>query len=490
MKPLSTALLAILLVTPCHAEETNKPPYNVLFIAIDDLRPELNCYGAEHIKSPNIDRLAASGVRFDQAHVQQAICMASRASIMSGIRPEKRGIYTGESVKDIMPDILTMNKFFAKNGYEVSSTGKIYHFGSDTKAQFGESYMEPEKTWKGSGYVGEKAIEILKENPGKYGPAYESADVADDRYPDGACTVLAVNKLVELKESGKPFFMAFGLTKPHLPFVAPQKYWDMYPEDSISLTDLPDRPKGSFKQAIRSGGELTNYAQTPEKYDDIDDDFARTLRRGYYACVSYADAQVGKVLDQLDELGLRENTIIVLWGDHGFKLGDYNSWGKWSNMDLDTRVPFIIAGPHAVKGAVCNEMVESLDLYPTLADLCGLEKPEHLEGKTLKPLLEKPDLKSEATEYVYSIWPDQRWTYDRTIMGYAVKSKGFNYVEWVKLKTGEVVGRELFDHSKDPQETRNVIDNPEYSSVVKKLAKKCQVRKDETDHDHAFKKLR
>lgn len=211
--------MATFLFTACQTQQEKQEkqgPYNVLFIAIDDLRTELNCYGAEHIKSPNIDRLAASGVRFTNAHVQQAICMASRASIMSGIRPEKHGIYTGESVEDMMPNVLTLNKFFKQNGYTISACGKIYHHSEDIKSQFGAEYMEPVQTWTGRGYVSEKAIKIRELDEDNAGPAYEYADVKDEAYKDGANTLLAINKLKELKEGGKPFFMAYLSLTCHL----------------------------------------------------------------------------------------------------------------------------------------------------------------------------------------------------------------------------------------------------------------------------------
>ena len=227
---------------PKSKETELKQPYNVLFIAVDDLRKELNVYGANHIKSPNIDQLANSGIRFDNAHVQQAICMASRASIMSGVRPEKHGIYTGESVRDVMPDVLTMNKFFSQNGYNIASTGKIYHYGEDTKEQFGNDYIEANGTWKGPGYVTQESFEKMEniEKTGR-GPAYESAEVNDTIYPDGMNTLNAMRKMEQLKKEGKPFFMAVGLIKPHLPFNAPQKYWDLYPRESIELTELTER---------------------------------------------------------------------------------------------------------------------------------------------------------------------------------------------------------------------------------------------------------
>lgn len=472
-------------------EPKQEAPYNVLFIAVDDLRTELNCYGAEHIESPNIDRLAESGVRFSSAYVQQAICMASRASLMSGIRPERNGIYTGEAVEDLMPDVLTMNKFFRENGYTVSTSGKIYHFSKDTSEQFGEELMKAKPVWFARGYNSEKAIEMVKANKeSSHGPAYEWAEVEDNAYPDGANTDLAVNKMVELKRGGKPFFLAVGLTKPHLPFNAPKKYWDMYPEESVSLSGVRERPEGSNKYTMRVSGELGNYVGMPRMFADVDEETALTLRRGYFACVSYADAQVGKLLNQLEALGLRENTIVVLWGDHGFKLGDYNSWCKWTNMDIDTRVPFMISVPGGKSGAVCDQMVETLDLYPTLADLCGFEAPDHVDGKSLRPLLENPSLESKDHEYAYTIWPDNRWQYAKTVLGYSVKDKRYNYVEWVQLSTGEVLERELYDHSKDPQETKNVVGNLEFAPVVTRLAAQVSIRKDNTDHDHGFKKIK
>ncbi|MGB5942937.1 MAG: sulfatase [Leeuwenhoekiella sp.] len=472
-------------------EKEIQQPYNVLFIAVDDLRTELNIYGAHHIKSPNIDQLANSGVRFDNAHVQQAICMASRASIMSGIRPERYGIYTGESVKDIMPDVLTMNKFFSKNGYSIASTGKIYHYAEDTKEQFGDDFVDAEGIWKGSGYVTQESFEQMKnsEKPGR-GPAYESAKVHDTIYPDGLNTLNAMRKMEELKDDGKPFFMAVGLMKPHLPFNAPQKYWDMYPRSSIELTDLTERPKNTSKYTVRPLGELTNYYGMPETFDEVTDSMATTLRRGYFASVSYIDAQVGNLLRKLKALGLEENTIVVLWGDHGFKLGDYNSWCKWSNMNIDTNIPLIFKVPNAAKGKVYKQPVEALDIYPTLAELCNLEKPGHLEGKSLVPFLTNSDYEPEAKMYAYSIWPDNRWTYDKTVLGYSVTDERYNYVEWVKLTSNEVLERELYDHKQDPEETINVVGDAEYSEIVAELSQKIQDRRNATDHDHDFRNLR
>ncbi|SNR65910.1 iduronate 2-sulfatase [Lutibacter agarilyticus] len=488
-------LFLILLIYPtissCQTKQKKQTPYNVLFIAVDDLRTELNCYGATHIKSPNIDRLAGSGVRFTNAHVQQAICMASRASIMSGIRPEKQGIYTGESVTDLLPNVLTMNKFFAQNGYEIASSGKIYHYTEDTKAQFGDTYIEPNPTWEAKGYVTEEGSEALKltKKPGN-GLPYEAAQVHDTIYPDGINTLNAMRKLEVLKKEGKPFFMAVGLIKPHLPFNAPQKYWDMYPKSSVGLSKLTERPENSSNYTMRYGGELGNYYGMPKLFEDVPDSTAISLRRGYYACVSYVDAQVGNLMNKLDELGLRENTIVVLWGDHGYKLGDYGSWCKWSNMNIDTNIPFIFNVPNGKKGQVYTHPVEALDIYPTLAELCQLKQPSHLEGKSLVPILKNPKKESKTKSYAYSIWPDNRWNYDKTVMGYSVTDDQFNYVEWVQLNTGEVLERELYDHAKDPKETKNVIAESQYHNVISELAKKVKEKKEATDHNHNFKKLK
>lgn len=493
---ISLNILICLLFVSCQSKKEEEgieksKPYNVLFIAVDDLRTELNCYGATHIKSPNIDKLANQGIRFTNAHVQQAICMASRASIMSGIRPEKLGIYTGESVADVMPNVLTLNKLFEQNGYNIASTGKIYHYSEDTKLQFGENFIAPNPTWKAKGYVTEAGFKSLQltSKPGN-GLPYEAANVHDTIYPDGINTLNAMRKLEAMQKGDKPFFMAVGLTKPHLPFNAPKKYWDMYPETSIHISELKERPKNTSKHTLRFGGELSNYYGMPKLFEDVSDSTAIALRHGYYACVSYIDAQVGNLMSKLEELNLKDNTIVVLWGDHGYKLGDYNSWCKWSNMNIDTNIPLIFNVPNGASGQVYSQPVEALDIYPTLVDLCNLKQPQHVEGKSLVNILNNPKTESNKNTYAYSIWPDARWIYDRTIMGYSVTDKQFNYVEWVKLNTGEVLERELYDHKKDPNETINVISNTEYKDKILELSIKIAERKETTDHDHKFKKLR
>lgn len=469
-------------------KSTEKKKYNVVFIAIDDLRPELNCYGAEHIISPNIDKLAKNGVLFKKAYVQQAICMASRASILSGLRPETNGIYTGNSVSKLIPNVLTLNKFFEKNGYNVAGTGKIYHHDEDNRNQFKTNYIVSKKSWRARGYFKDESIEKKKLNiKDNRGPAYEFASVNDTIYEDGINTLNAIRKLNEFKKDDKPFFLALGLRKPHLPFVAPKKYWDLYPKETIKLSNLKTRPENSNKYTLRVRGELNHYYNIPHLYKDISDSLAINLRRAYYACVTYADTQVGKLLKELKKLDLDKNTIIVLWGDHGYKLGDYNSWCKWSNMNIDTNIPFIFSHPDGFKGKTNNKVVEALNIYPTLADLCGLDIPEHIEGKSLRPLLMKTK-ETFIDDYAYTIWPEKRKKFNETVMGYSIKTDKYNYVEWVRLSTGKIVEKEFYNRENDPNETINVIEEKRYESIISKLEKQLEIRKQNTDLDFITKK--
>lgn len=485
--------LIILGLTICsfNNKESKKEPYNVLFIAMDDMRTELNCYGGSHIKSPNIDKLANKGVTFKNAYVQQAICMASRASIMTGYRPEQHGIYTGESVQNLVPDVKTMNKLFAENGYEVSAFGKIYHHKIDHEKQFGDEWFDPQEKWAGRGYYTDEAIEQMRYNEDHQvkgrnhknrGPAYEFADVPDSAYIDGYNTEYVMRKLQAYKKNGKPFFLAMGFHKPHLPFIAPKKYWDMYPLKTIKQPEIQNPPKNCTPYTLRSWGELRNYYGMPKNKEPVGEDTTLILRRGYYACVSYVDALIGKLLNELELLDLDDNTIIVLWADHGYKLGDYGYWCKWSNMTIDTKVPLIFSVPGMEKGVQTKALAELQDMYPTLAELCNLELPEHVQGRSLVPVLENPEI--EWDDEVSSVWPHNRRTYDETVMGYSIKSQRFNYIEWVELSTGEVLGRDLYDLESDPKETVNVIGKPEYKEIIADLEQECAIRKQATDHNH------
>lgn len=466
--PIPLFILLLVFFDSCLAD---KP--NILFIAVDDLRPELNSYGAAHVQTPNIDRLASRGVQFNNVHVQQAICMPSRASLMTGYRPEYHNIYTGKSVIDLLPDALTLNRHFEKSHYQVAAFGKIYHYESDHIAQFGDRWSDGSAELFGKGkYATQDSLDKLELNRhdpvrphAERGPAFEAADVEDEAYSDGYNTARAIETLRQFKSSAQPFFLAVGFRKPHLPFNAPKKYWDLYPPESIKPAKIRKPPKFSTPYTFRDPGELRNYYGMPKnRGESVDLETELVLRRAYFACVSYVDALVGKLLDELDSLGLAENTVVILWGDHGYKLGDYDNWNKWTNLTIDTRVPLIIRAPGFNGGVQSDALVELIDIYPTLSELSGLDIPAHVQGTSLVPLLRKPDL--EWKKAVFTLWPHDRGNFEKTVTGFSVKTKRFNYVEWTRLATREVLAVELYDREKDPFETLNVAGLPGYQEAV------------------------
>lgn len=351
---------------------------NVLFIAIDDLRPELATYGAKTI-TPNLDRLAATGIRFDRAYCNQAVCGASRLSLMGGLYPTrtKEQTFHVTGWRNRHPDLITMNQHFRSSGYRTVGTGKVYH-GSGKERTDQENWDE----WimvKGKSYVlPESTAEQRRRiaaNPGSTtkdfrGTTTEMADVADDVYTDGARAVAAAEKVRELAAGEEPFFFAVGFTKPHLPFVAPKRYWDLYGRDSFQMPPNLSYPPGYPDYARNpSAGEMRKYSDYEGKSPlDFSDALNKRLLHGYAACVSFTDANVGKVLDALEESGAAENTIVVFWGDHGWKLGDHSSWCKHTNFEVDTRVPLIMRVPGNVAGEGSKALVELIDLYPTLCE--------------------------------------------------------------------------------------------------------------------------
>ena len=446
-----------------------KPNVNVLFIGVDDLRPQLGCYGQDQIKSPNIDRLAARGLLFERTYCQQAVCMASRASLMSGYRPDKGKIYSNGPLFRHVPDAVTINQHFMNNGYETVSMGKIYHHSSDYKKGWSREAFQPKGKWKGRGYLSEEAIRLVQEYTAQHpnakrqglGPAFESPDIPDSAYPDGLIAEHAIKELNRLQD--KPFFIAVGFYKPHLPFNAPKKYWNLYPEKQIRLADNPLTPKGAPKEALTDWGELRSYHGMPRK-GPMPDDLARTLIRGYYACISYTDAMIGNVLNELDRLELRNNTIVALWGDHGWKLGELGMWAKHTNFELDTHVPMIISAPGMnSSGKRTRALTEFVDIYPTLCELCGLEQPKHLEGTSMVPLLNNPD--QPWKKAAFSQFPKGQ------TMGYSMRTDKHRYTEWRDLKSSTVKARELYDHQKDPRENTNIARDIENQELITTLAK-------------------
>lgn len=386
---------------------------NILFIAIDDLRPELGCYGSDVAITPNLDKLAGDGLLFKRAYCQQAICSPSRASLMTGARPDTIGVVENYAYfRDLNPDIVTLSQHFIANGYEAVYSGKIYHH--DGVADQEKSWSRkpatpdvPEPSTVGGYALPENQQTFLKnksEMEAKYGtelarsglihgPAYESADVPDHAYEDGYATEVAIATLKELVKQDKPFFLGMGMKKPHLDFIAPKKYWDLYDRESIPLATQTEAPKNGAAMGIHPSFELRVRDGIP-KEGDIETDLAKTLKHAYLACVSYADGNIGRMIDALDECGVRDNTIIMVWGDHGWHLGDMGAWGKATNYEIATRVPLMIWTPNMVddkRGMKTDALVELVDMYPTLCELAGLSLPDHLEGHSFAPLLSDPD---------------------------------------------------------------------------------------------------
>lgn len=467
---------------------------NVVFIAVDDLRPELGAYGNKTIKSPNIDRIAKEGMTFNRAYVQQAVCSPSRTSVLTGTRPDTTKVWDLVThFRVAMPNVVTLGQHFKQNGYFVQGMGKLYHGNLDDEKSWSVPWRTPDAVKyalpenvtlddrANAARLARVAERRRNQTPdadgppssgvNMRGPAYEGADVPDNTFTDGKVAELAVATLREMSKKREPFFLAVGFIKPHLPFVSPKKYWDLYDPAKIELATNIFRPKDAPEFAVLPGGEIRNYYGIPET--SIPDDLARKLKHGYYAAISYTDAQVGMVLDELDRLGLRKNTIVVLWGDHGWKLGEHDAWTKHSNMEIDTRVPLLMSAPGMKSaGARSQALVEAVDIYPTLADLAGLSLPAHLEGTSFKPLLDNPKLawKSGA----FSQYPRSGGNAGgKPVMGYAMVNERYRIVQWVlREDLSTVVALELYDHQSDPQENQNIAQKPENAALLKSLQDK------------------
>jgi arylsulfatase A-like enzyme len=432
---------------------TSKP--NVLFIAVDDLRPQLNCYGHKQMISPNIDRLASEGVTFLRSYCQVPVCGASRASLLTGVRPTQDRFvsYNVWAEKDL-PGALSLAKHFRKNGYHTISNGKVFHHRTDCRDGWSEEPWRPKGTWRN--YLLKENVQLAAQNPRHAGPPYEAADVSDNAYFDGMIADKGISDLQRLKGRDKPFFLALGFLKPHLPFNAPKKYWDLYKREAIDLADNPFRPKGCPDAALHNWGELRAYEGIPKK-GRLPDELARTLVHGYYACVSYTDAQIGRVLDELERLGLRKNTVVVLWGDHGWNLREHGLWCKHCNFETSLHSPLIVTGPEISRGRRTNALTEYLDIYPSLCQLCNLPRPAHLQGKSFVPVLAEPNRK----------W--KKAVFSRYYSGDSVKTDRYRYTEW-RDKKGNVHARMLYDHYVDWAENVNIAEKPEYKDLVKEMS--------------------
>ncbi|MHC4555841.1 MAG: sulfatase [Planctomycetota bacterium] len=457
LKGVGLGLVALGMPRPLSAAGRKKP--NVLFIAVDDLRPQLGCYGHKQMISPNIDRLASGGVTFLRSYCQVPVCGASRASLMTGVRPTANRFlgYNTWAQKDL-PGALSIAKHFRNNGYHTISNGKIFHHRTDCLDGWGEEPWRPKGAWRN--YLLEENIKLAEKTSARKGPAFESADVDDNAYFDGMVADKGISDLRRLKDMDKPFFLALGFFKPHLPFNAPKRYWDLYKPEEIDLADNPFRPKGAPDAALHNWGELRAYHGIPPK-GPLPDELARTLIHGYYACVSYTDAQIGRILAELDRLGLRENTVVVLWGDHGWNLGEHGLWCKHCNFETSLHSPLIISVPGIEGGKKSNALTEYLDIYPSLCELCNLSLPDHLQGKSFVPLLKNPKL----------LWKEA--VFSRYFNGDSVKTDRYRYTEW-RRKNNVKYARMLYDHKTDPYENVNISELPRNKELVKKLSKMLQ----------------
>ncbi len=450
------ALLPLLLCLATSALAAERK-LNVLFIAVDDLRPDIGCYGNSVVKTPNLDRLGKAGMIFTKAYCSQAVCSPSRTSMLTGHRPDSTRVWDLEThFRVALPNVVTLPQHFKNNGYFVQGMGKIYHGGFDDGPSWSVPWGAPnaEKFAKKESSIGDK------------GAAFENADVADDFYLDGKVARLAAQTLSELKKKDQPFFLAVGFAKPHLPFVAPKKYWDLYDRSKIPGSPTDKLPEGAPEYAGHNNSELHSYGNIP-KGNPIPEDLARELRHGYYAATSYMDAQLGLVLDALDREGLADKTVIVLWGDHGWQLGEHGLWHKHTNYELAARAPLFIAVPSiGTAGQKSASLAEFVDVYPTLADVCGLPKVEGLAGVSLKPVLQNPA--ASVNKHALSQYP--RKAPEGNVMGYSIRTDRWRLVLWRTLKENKVVSTELYDEDNDPDETVNIASKPEHKAVVEELS--------------------
>lgn len=433
--------------------EQSAPPPNVLFIAVDDLRPELNCYGSTHIVSPNIDRLASEGVMFTRAYCNVPVSGASRASLLTGLRPTRYRFLSYFTRVDVEAnDVPTLPEYFRRNGYHTIMNSKVFHHPGDGAGSWDEEWWAPSQgSWRDYALP----VNIATDTAENRGPAWEMAELPDTAYREGKTAQKAIRDLKKLKKTGKPFFLALGFYKPHLPFNAPQRYWDMYNRDSIKLASNPYRPADAPDAAMHNWGELRAYTGIPAN-GPVDDETARTLRHGYYASVSYTDAQIGLVLNALEDMGLAENTIVVLWGDHGWNLGEHGLWCKHCNFANALHTPLIIRAPGINGGAKCQNITEFVDIYPTLCDLAGLRIPEHLEGQSLVSRLKDPEKNED--DYAVCKWFD----------GVTLIRDNYFYTLWTDsaLTPYDYM---LYDHANDPAENVNVARQESYSQVVEQM---------------------
>jgi arylsulfatase A-like enzyme len=462
---------------------TKREQPNVLFIAVDDLRCALGCYGDAQAITPNFDRLAARGMLFERAYCQFPVCGPSRASVTTGLYPDTSGVYWFENADSKVPDCLVMSQYFKNNGYRTARFGKIFNNPMDFPDSWDEKPFFPTAegyTWRSTAYALEENKKLAEEagkrstgaasRDSKFedlpaAPSVEMSDVPDNAYPDGWITGQTIRFMTENKD--RPFFVGAGFIKPHLPLAAPKKYWDMYDPEKLHLADNQYFPKNIKDFMATDFFELRAFGDIPRE-GPLSEEKKRELTHGYYACVSYIDAQIGRLLDSLDDLGLTDSTLICLWGDNGFHLGENNIWAKHVNWEFTNRLPLIFTGPGVTTGS-CPAIVEFLDMYPTLADMAGLPIPAHCEGKSLAKLLEDPDHPwDEIALSQYQGGPNA------TLRSYSIRTDRYRYAQWRRIKDGRIVAVELYDLKNDPQGNVNIAKDPASAEILEKLARQLQ----------------
>lgn len=479
-KKLLIVLVFIISNVCLYAQNVNqglsKP--NVLFIMVDDLRRQLGCYGQKQMISPNIDRLAKMGQLFTQAYVNYPVCGPTRASVLTSLYPSTTRFNSWNCTQDEdVPGVVSLPMLFRNNNYKTISVGKVYNNFEDGKGSWDENWRPSVSTtfWD---YQTKEGIKIFEElnvaeqgnttvrnnkNLPKRGLPFERADVSDMTYEDGRIANRAIENLQQLQNSSAPFFLAVGFSKPHLPFNAPTKYWELYDEKEIKLAQNPNYPENAPAASTPDFGELRTFYGIP-KHGPISDSLARKLIHGYYSCVSYVDAQIGRVLNELENLGLDNNTIVVLWGDHGWQLGEHGLWGKGVNYKNSLQVPLILKVPGKKSNVHQNEMVESVDIYPTLCELAGFAKPFHLQGKSFVYLLDKPEGKGKDA------------IYSRTSFGgETIITKTHSYTAFFD-KQGKLKARMLYDLRIDSNEDYNVAELPKNKQLIMDLHEKLNLQ--------------
>lgn len=448
--------------SPRTTTPQTKPQHpNVLFIAVDDLRPELKCYGRNHIHSPNIDALAAGGIVFERAYCMVPTCGASRSSLMTGLRPARNRFvnYLTRADRDA-PGVMTLNTCFKQQGYHTVSNGKVFHHATDNVEGWSEKPWRPQA---GAYRLSENVKLQSRTGPNgkqRRGPAYEAAVADGDEYADGMIANRAIEDLARLSSKDQPFFLAVGFMKPHLPFVAPQKYWDLYDRNAIDLPDNYRVPDQAPANAVHNSGELRAYHGIPPK-GPVSEETARAMIHGYYACVSFVDAQIGRVLDELDRLKLSENTIVVLWGDHGWNLGDHTMWCKHSCFESSLHAPLIVRAPGYEGGLQSRCLIEFIDIYPTLCELAAIDAPPHLQGRSFVSLLNDPK----------APWKDA--AISRFQSGDSIRTEQYRFTQYSN-PNGRPTDRMLYDHESDPLENRNIAEDAGLSELVESISDALQ----------------